>query len=175
MYYRYERILRATVVVVVGMTMAACSTAASPNPSSNASQMPMESGAMEMELGALGEAAEAADAERTVHITADDQLVFGPNTVEVQVDETITFEIENTGTVDHEFVLGSAEWQEQHEADMQAGEMEMGEEPNELEVPAGETVSLTWRFTEAGTTEYGCHEPGHFDGGPMVGTITVSP
>lgn len=81
-------------------------------------------------------------------------------------------EIENTGTVDHEFVIGSAGWQAQHEAEMQEGGMEMGDEPNELEVPAGETTSLTWHFTEAGTTQYGCHEPGHFPAG-MVGTITV--
>lgn len=78
----------------------------------------------------------------------------------------------STTRVDHEFVLGSADYQDQHGEEMQSGEMAMGE-PNELEVPAGETASLTWHFTEAGTTEYGCHEPAHFPAG-MVGTITVS-
>jgi uncharacterized cupredoxin-like copper-binding protein len=160
-------------VLVLGMVVAACGTAASPSPTGMVSQMPMESGATEMGFGALGEAADAADADRTVRITANDQLKFSPDTLEVKVGETITFEIENTGAVDHEFVLGSVAWQEQHEAEMQAGGMEMGEEPNELKAPAGETVSLTWRFAEAGTTEYGCHEPGHFAAG-MVGTITVS-
>jgi uncharacterized cupredoxin-like copper-binding protein len=32
---------------------------------------------------------------------------------------------------------------------------------------------MTWRFTEAGTTEFGCHEPGHFAAG-MVGDISVT-
>jgi len=169
----YTRVLGMSAALVLGIILAACGAAGSPSPSSMASQMPMESSAMEMEIGSLGEAADAGDADRAVHITATDQLTFDPDEIEVQVGETITFEIENSGTVDHEFVLGAAAWQEQHEQEMQGGGMEMGEEPNELEVPAGETVSITWQFAEAGTTHFGCHEPGHFPAG-MVGTITVS-
>lgn len=166
-------VFRSSVVLALGVVLAACGAAGSPSPTATASSMPMESDGMAVELDALGEAAEAGDADRTVQITTTDELVFEPDVVEVQVGETITFEVENTGTVDHEFVLGSAAWQEQHEQEMQADGMEMGEEPNELTVPAGETASLTWHFTEAGTTEFGCHEPGHFPAG-MIGTITVS-
>lgn len=152
--------------------LAACTTGSSASRSEMSSEMPMASGDMHMDAGALGEPADAADAERTIHITASDQLVFNPDAIEVNADETVTFEIENTGSVDHEFVLGSAEFQVQHEEEMQGGEMSM-DEPNEVEVPAGETATLTWHFTETGTTEFGCHEPGHFPAG-MVGTITVS-
>ena len=159
-------------VLLLGLALAACGTGASPSPAATESQMPMGSDGMETDIGALGEPADAAEANRTVQLTATDALVFEPDAIEVQVGETVTFEIENTGTVDHEFVLGSADYQEEHEAEMQSGEMAMGE-PNELEVPAGETASLTWHFTEAGTTQYGCHEPAHFPAG-MVGTITVS-
>jgi len=171
--------LRLSAAVVLAMILAACAGSDSPSLSAEASQTPetsetpMGSGEMETEVGALGEEADAADADRTVQITATDQLVFDPDTIEVQVGETVTFEIANTGTVDHEFVLGSPMFQDEHEQEMQSGGMEMGHEPNELEVPAGETASLTWHFTEAGTTQYGCHEPGHFPAG-MVGTITVS-
>lgn len=166
------RIVRLGAVVLLGLALAACGTAASPSPSATASQMPMGSDGMEPDIGALGEPADAAEADRTIQLTATDALVFEPDAIEVQVGETVTFEIENTGTVDHEFVLGSADYQDEHEEEMQSGEMAMGE-PNELEVPAGETASLTWHFTEAGTTEYGCHEPAHFPAG-MVGTIRVS-
>jgi uncharacterized cupredoxin-like copper-binding protein len=127
---------------------------------------------MGTDTGALGEPAEAAEADRTVNIMATDQLVFDPDAINVRVGETVTFEIENTGSLDHDFVIGSSEYQQQHEEEMQSGEMHM-DEPNAIDVPAGETVSITWHFTEAGTTEYGCHEPGHFPAG-MVGMIAVS-
>lgn len=166
------RLRRLVSVLPLGLALAACGTVVSPSPTE--SQMPMAPDGMEMEIGALGEPADPADADRTVQIVGTDQLVWDPDAVEVQVGETITFEIENPGTVeDHEFVLGSAEYQQQHEEEMLSGEMEMHEEENAVDVPVGETASITWRFTEAGTTQFGCHEPAHFPAG-MVGTITVS-
>lgn len=167
----YARIVQLAGILVLGPALVSCTSGTSPSPAMS-SEMPMGSDSMETDVGALGEPADAADADRTVHILATDDLDFDPDTVDVTVGETITFEIENTGTVDHEFVLGSADFQAQHEEEMQGGEMEMGE-PNEIEVPASETTTLTWHFTEAGMTQYGCHEPGHFPAG-MVGTITVT-
>lgn len=166
-----ETIRTATALVALGL-LAACGAGTSTSPSQAASQMPMHSNRMDMAAGALGEPADASDADRTIQIVATDQLAFEPDAIKIASDETITFEIENTGTVDHEFVLGSAGFQEEHEAEMQGGEMAM-DAPNEVAIPAGETVSLTWHFTDAGTTEFGCHKPGHFPAG-MVGTITVS-
>jgi uncharacterized cupredoxin-like copper-binding protein len=167
------KVLKVGGALLLGAWLAACSAGGSPSQSAQESGMPMASGDMGMDIGALGEPADAADADRSVQLTATDELVFDPDTVDVQVGETVTFEIENTGSVDHEFAIGSADWQEQHEQEMQGGEMEMGGEPNEVEVPAGETASITWRFTEAGTTQFGCHVPGHFPAG-MVGDITVT-
>ncbi|HSL98089.1 MAG TPA: plastocyanin/azurin family copper-binding protein [Candidatus Deferrimicrobiaceae bacterium] len=163
-----------TAALVLTLAVAACSSGSTPAPTSMGSEMPMGSDHMDEPTGALGEAGDPAAADRTIHMTADDQLKFDPASIEVKVGETIAFEIENVGIVDHEFVLGSAEYQAHHEEEMQAGGMEMGMEPNEVEVAEGETASLTWHFTEAGTTQFGCHEPGHFPAG-MYGTITVSP
>jgi uncharacterized cupredoxin-like copper-binding protein len=56
---------------------------------------------------------------------------------------------------------------------MQAGHMEMGAETNAVDVPAGTSKTITWQFTEAGVTQFGCHAPGHFAAG-MFGDITVS-
>ena len=169
-----RRGMRSAAVAVLALFSAAC-TFETPGATSMESEMPMASGemGMEMAVGALGEPADAGDADQTITIQATDELTYDPDTVEVQAGETITFEIENTGSVDHEFVIGSAEWQEEHEEEMQSEDMEMGHEPNEVEVPAGETASLTWHFTDAGTTQFGCHVPGHFPAG-MVGTITVT-
>lgn len=168
----YPRRIGLGTVILMAVALAACSSGASPSASAMSSEMPMVSGAMGAEVGALGEPADAA-ASRTIHVTANDQLKFDPASVSVPVGETVTFEIENTGTVDHEFVLGSAAFQETHEQEMmESPGMEMNE-PNEVTIPAGQTASLTWHFTAAGTLEYGCHEPGHFAAG-MLGTITVS-
>lgn len=166
------RIVRLGTVGLLGLALAACAGGATPSPSASPSGMPMGSGGTETDIGALGEPADTAGADRTIQVTATDQLVFDPDEIEVQVGETVTFEIENTGTVDHEFVLGSPEYQEEHEAEMMESPGMTMDEPGEAEVPAGETATLTWHFTAAGTTEYGCHEPGHFPAG-MVGTITV--
>ena len=166
----------ATAALSVGL-MGCNSEGASTGPSSTApgmtmpsSAMPTGSGAM-TEVGALGQPADAATADRTVHVTASDQLKFVPDAVEVKVGETVNFEVENTGTTDHEFVIGSPTYQAEHEQEMQSGHMEMGDEPNAVDVPAGATSSITWKFTEAGATQYGCHEPGHF-AADMVGDIT---
>ena len=56
---------------------------------------------------------------------------------------------------------------------MQAGTMEMAGEPNTVDVPAGTTMTLTWQFTEAGTTQFACHQPGHF-AACMFGDVTVT-
>ena len=178
-----RRLLNVIATAVLGIGVLGCSSAggtAAPSssapgttmPEMSASGMPVESGAM-AEVGALGQAADAATASRTIHITASDQLKFDPAATQIKVGETVRFEIENTGKTDHEFVLGSPEYQAAHEQEMQAGHMEMAGETNAVDVPAGMTKSLTWQFTEAGATQFGCHEPGHFAAG-MFGDITVT-
>lgn len=68
-------------------------------------------------------------------------------------------------------MLGDDSYQEEHAAEM-AGGGDMDRGKNQIGLKPGETKSLTWRFTEAGEVLYGCHEPGHYEGG-MVGTIDV--
>lgn len=177
-----RQILNTAALGAVFIGLVACTTAGSSAPpattaspeASGASHPGMSMGSEQpMDIGALGLPADAATADQTIRITASDQLAFDPATVAARVGETITFEIENTGTTAHEFVLGSPEYQTQHQQEMASGAMEMQDEPNVVEIPAGTSASLTWKFTEAGTTRFGCHEPGHFAGG-MVGDITVT-
>jgi uncharacterized cupredoxin-like copper-binding protein len=134
----------------------------------------MEDMDAEHEDFAFGEPADAADADRTIQVEAQDAFAFDPDAITVDVDEVVSFEIHNGGEIPHEFVLGPEDVQTEHESEM----ADMGDEAmehaeaNAIEVPAGETATLTWRFTEAGEVLYGCHEPGHYGAG-MVGTITV--
>jgi Cu+-exporting ATPase len=121
----------------------------------------------EVHTGALANA-------RTVAIDANDQLRFIPSSLNARVGETVVFRITNTGTVEHEFVLGDEQEQEEHEAAMartpRTMEMPAG---SGVAIPPGKTVSLVYHFTKPGILLIGCHIPGHFDAG-MQGTIAVS-
>jgi uncharacterized cupredoxin-like copper-binding protein len=110
--------------------------------------------------------------DRTVKVTALDALAFNPANITVAKGETITFEVTNTGEIRHEFVIGDADFQREHEREMTSGDMSMEHEDNTLVLDPGQTGSLAWTFTRAGEVLYGCHEPGHYDGG-MVGAIQV--
>jgi len=123
----------------------------------------------------FGEPADAADADRVIEIDADDDFSFTPDTIEVEVGETITFRVTNVGNLPHDFTLGDSETQDEHDAEMaEMDDMGMdADDPNAMTVPTGETPELTWTFTEAGEILMGCHVPGHYDAG-MRGEITIT-
>jgi uncharacterized cupredoxin-like copper-binding protein len=112
---------------------------------------------------------------RTIQIGALDELAWEPASVTVEAGETVTFEVRNEGELHHEFVLGSEEVQEAHEMAAMEGMDHEGAGAEALavvELPPGETQEVSVTFEEPGEILYGCHEPGHYDGG-MVGTVTV--
>lgn len=124
-----------------------------------------------MEGRVMGEAADPSDADRTVKVVMSDQLSYNPAELSVKEGEIVTFEVVNEGKAPHEFVLGDEAFQNMHEMDMAEGD-HSDSMSNGLSLEPGEEGSLTWRFTEAGEVLYGCHEPGHYEGG-MVGVIEV--
>ena len=117
----------------------------------------------------FGTAADAGDADRTVQVEAVDQLKFDPAALQVEAGETVTFEVNNAGSIDHEFVLGDAAYQKSHGASM--GEMEHAD-GNGIFLEPGTSDSLTWTFDEPGEVLFACHLNGHFEAG-MVGRIEV--
>lgn len=114
----------------------------------------------------------AAEADQTIEVIASDELTFDPAEIELDEGEVVTFVIRNAGETDHEFVLGDEAYQEMHEADMREGHSMMDMQHG-VSLAPGATKEITWAFTEAGEVLFGCHQPGHYEGG-MVGTITVS-
>jgi uncharacterized cupredoxin-like copper-binding protein len=125
----------------------------------------------EMEYS-FGSPAEPADADRTIEIAALDSFAFDPAELKVTAGETVTFLIVNEGRLVHDFTLGDQATQDEHEAEMTEMEDMAHDQPNVVTIPAGETVQLTWTFTEAGAVLIGCHQLGHYAGG-MIGQITV--
>lgn len=119
-------------------------------------------------FGHLGESAEV---KRTIAVTATD-IQFAPLQIAVTAGETVKFEIANNGKLEHEFILGSAEEQVDHDKEMAAMAGMKMTHTNGVSVAPGKTGTLIWTFTKAGTLQYACHVPGHYVAG-MVGQLTI--
>jgi uncharacterized cupredoxin-like copper-binding protein len=117
----------------------------------------------------FGEPADPTAADRTIEVDANDDNTFAPAEFAVTAGETITFVVTNTGRNAHDFTLGDAATQDEHDAEMAemmaAGEMGSHDEANAIVVGPGETKEITWHFTEAGHVLIGCHQPGHYAAG----------
>lgn len=123
--------------------------------------------------GEVGEPAEASEAARTVEVTALD-TAFEPSTIDVSAGEAVTFLVTNTGRAVHEFTVGDAPMQQEHAEAMDHIPSGMAHDTgNSITLQPGETKELSWRFGEAATLEYACHQPGHYEAG-MRGPITVA-
>lgn len=173
----YRSARHVALVSLLLLVASACSTGSSPSPSDSApaspSSMPMPSDDHDGGF-AWGEPADPGEADRVVNVRMLDELRFDPASIEVQVGETITFEVVNNGQIAHDFTLGDEATQDAHDAEMAEGMASMGhDEPNSMVLDPGETGRLTWHFSTAGSTLYGCHIPGHYAAG-MVGTIAIA-
>jgi uncharacterized cupredoxin-like copper-binding protein len=121
--------------------------------------------------------ASGGDAERVIRVEALDSLAFEPDSVSVRAGETVQFVVTNSGEEAHEFVLGPESVQMTHEEASDAGEEHGGMHAEgqlaALELSPGETEEAVVTLEQTGDVLFGCHEPGHYDGG-MVGTVTVT-
>lgn len=170
-----SEIAKALVVVLAALAVGVACSDSDSSPDGAASEMTTgDVGDGHEEDLSFGEPADPGDADRVVEVTQLDEMAYQPSSIDVAVGETIAFEITNAGQTPHEFVLGDADLQAEHEEEMaEMGDAAMMDEPNAVAVDPGETVSLAWTFTEPGELQYGCHVPGHFAAG-MVGQISVS-
>ena len=109
---------------------------------------------------------------RTINVEMSDTMRFSPSSIKVKRGETIKFVVKNSGKLKHEMVLGSMKELKEHAALMQKfPEMEHAD-PNMASVEPGKTAELVWQFTKAGTFDFACLQPGHFEAG-MVGKVAV--
>ena len=151
-----------TLILALGLTVAACGqeTGDTTTPDTTESEF------------AFGSPADVADADRVIEIQTTDALIFDPADITVAPGETVTFRLSNNGALVHDFTLGDQATQDEHEAEMSEMDGMAHDEPNVATIPAGETVELTWTFSDEGTVLIGCHQPGH-DAAGMTGRITV--
>ena len=119
-------------------------------------------------------AATATPAATRIVVTLTDTMKIEPATMTVPAGEPVTFVVTNKGQITHEFTLGDADVQDEHEQEMMAmGGMGMThDEDNAISVAPGQTKELIYTFEMPGTSLAGCHVPGHYPAG-MMANITV--
>ena len=120
----------------------------------------------------FGKPGDPAKVSRTMEVDMADTMRFTPANITVKKGETVRFVVKNSGKVKHEMVLGTAkELREHAELMKKFPEMEHGD-PNQISLEGGKSGELVWQFTRAGTFDFACLQPGHYEAG-MRGKIAV--
>ena len=99
-------------------------------------------------------------------------MLYFPDRIEVRKGEQIRFILQNTGELDHEFLLATTEENLKHAEVMKKYPDMEHDDPNGKRLKPKGKSEIVWRFTKAGEFEYGCLIPGHREAG-MIGKIIV--
>ena len=130
------------------------------------------------EQTAFGVAGDPAKVTRTITIDMNDNMRYAPAAIDVKRGETVRFIVANKGATMHELVLGTKGDIDKHAKAMKsvpvsdAHAHHMHASPSMVQLPAGKSGEIVWRFNRAGTFEYACLLPGHYESG-MKGSISV--
>lgn len=119
--------MRATVIIgiaIIGLVLGACAAEEIPIDATDAASVEgdHDDDGMTSDFW-FGEPAEASGSTRIIEIEANDDFTFDPAEVSVKVGETVTFRVINTGKLPHDFTIGDAEIQDEHDAEMSGGDM----------------------------------------------------
>lgn len=126
----------------------------------------------EFSAGQPGDPTKPARILQVVMREGDGKMMFIPDKIEIKRGEQIRFKVRNNGELEHEFVLATTAENLKHAEQMKKNPEMEHDDPNAIRVATKKQGDLVWRFTKAGTYEYGCLIPGHREAG-MTGTIVV--
>jgi uncharacterized cupredoxin-like copper-binding protein len=124
---------------------------------------------------AAGEPGGSGRVDRVIEIAmreGDGSMSYSPGRIEVRKGEQVRFVLKNAGQLRHEILIDSFENNPRHKAEMEKTPDMAHAEPNGRHVEPGQSAGVVWRFTNAGTFEYACLIPGHYESG-MKGVIVV--
>ncbi|MDC7690681.1 cupredoxin domain-containing protein [Vogesella indigofera] len=122
---------------------------------------------------AIGQPGKTANVTRTIQVDMSDNMRFSAPLITVKQGETIRFVVKNLGKVKHEFSLGTEqELLEHYEVMKKFPDMEH-DEPSKISLAPGGKGEVIWHFSKAGTVNFACLHPGHYDAG-MKGRIKVA-
>jgi uncharacterized cupredoxin-like copper-binding protein len=122
-----------------------------------------------------GEPGNAKKPARIVKVSMEEdgqRMFFEPSRIVVRKGEQIRFVMYNAGTEDHEFVLATVKENLKHAAAMKKNPHMAHHDPNAMTLSPFDSGELLWKFSKAGTFEFGCLIPGHREAG-MHGTVVV--
>lgn len=105
-------------------------------------------------------------------IEADGKMLYMPDRIEVKRGEQIKFVLVNAGELDHEFMLDTPAHNQKHAELMKKHPGMEHDDPNGKQLKPKTSTKLLWRFTKAGSFEFACLHPGHYDAG-MKGVVVV--
>jgi uncharacterized cupredoxin-like copper-binding protein len=126
------------------------------------------------EQTAWGVAGRAGDVSRTLTVEMDDRMRFVPDEISVAEGETVRLVVRNRGRLLHELVLGTHDELVKHAALMAKFPSMAHDEPYMIHVGPGKSAEIVWHFNRAGSFEFACLIPGHYEAG-MRGILTVVP
>lgn len=125
------------------------------------------------EESTIGQPGKAANVTRTLQIDATDNMRFSMPIIAVKQGETIRFVVKNLGKVKHEFSLGTEKELLEHYEQMKKFPDMEHDEPSKVSLAPGAKGEVIWHFSKAGTVNFACLHPGHYDAG-MKGRIKVA-
>lgn len=135
----------------------------------------MSAGTHDMALGGPAHHAPTRTVEVIMKEDYDADLVFvyEPKELTFKAGETVRLHIVNKGEEVHEFVMDTMEANAEHKAMMEKFPEMEHDDPNAVRLEPGEEAEIIWTFGEAGSYEFACLIPGHYEGG-MHGPLTIN-
>ncbi|WP_341922260.1 cupredoxin family protein [Polaromonas sp. YR568] len=122
---------------------------------------------------AIGKPGVAARVNRSITIEMNDSMRYTPADIQVKQGETIRFVVKNVGKVKHELSLGTQQELMEHLEQMKKFPDMEHDEPSKVTLAPGKQGEIIWQFTKAGTVNFACLMPGHYEAG-MKGSVKVA-
>lgn len=122
----------------------------------------------------FGHPGKAADVDRTVTLSAGDDMGYSMPSLSVVQGDTVRFVFTNTGAGTHEFFVADEDTQRQIDAGRASNPDKGLDRPYGVRVPAGQSKTVIWRFDRPGSFQLACHMPGSIKTS-MTGQIDVAP
>ena len=120
----------------------------------------------------MGKPGDSKKVSRAIQVVMSDDMKFTPANINVKRGETIRFVVSNAGRIKHEMIIGSTAELKQHAELMRKMPGMEHADSNQVTLDPGKSAELVWQFTEPGTVDFACLQPGHFEAG-MMGTVSV--
>jgi uncharacterized cupredoxin-like copper-binding protein len=122
---------------------------------------------------AIGKPGMATKVARTITVEMSDNMRYSPSEIQAKRGETIRFIVKNAGQVKHEMSLGTQKELLEHLEQMKKFPDMEHDEPSKVTLAPGKQGEIIWQFTKAGTVNFACLMPGHYEAG-MKGAVKVS-